>query len=57
MNDQNLAYATIKSYISIARVVVEYDKDIRFDKIDLKWIAGFKEYLLTMSKKKLNIEL
>lgn len=48
--DLNLSYGTRKGYSSFAKILKEYDAKISLDRIDLNWIAGFKEYLVKKHK-------
>lgn len=46
-DDSNLAYSTRKSYKSLSKIIKVYDPRITLNKINLEWIAKFKEYLIT----------
>lgn len=48
--DLNLSYGTRKGYNSFAKILNAYDPKISLDKMDLNWVAGFKEHLIKVYK-------
>ena len=53
LNDPTLVYSTRKTYGSFINTLKEFDPNITLDKMDIKWVASFKEFLL--KSKKLNL--
>ncbi len=50
MQNLSLAYSTRKTYGSFIKLLKEYDPTITLDKMDINWVANFKEYLLKVKK-------
>jgi len=50
MQNLALAYSTRKTYGSFIKLLKEYDPTITLDKMDINWVANFKEYLLKVKK-------